>query len=395
MTPHVQVDEMLPANLSVKPGDKVNWVTAANNIHTVTFPAGPGSNSVDPFSGAECENPSGPDSPATGPPPTGGCSGNPPGIEAFFDPSPHGPTAIHSGGYRTGASDGGVFTFGNSPFFGSAAQFHPKSAILGLTSLGSAGYYQFGTDGGVFNFGDAGFFGSAAGKTTAPIGAAIVDPSGQGYLLIGQDGNTYPLDANIPPGLGRLTPGRLAAPIVGADTSEELPGFGFWAVASDGGVFSVGAAPFLGSAAPLHPAKPIVGMASTLDGGGYYLVAADGGIFTFGDAKFEGSLGATKLAAPIVGMSLTGDGQGYYLVGADGGVFTFGDARFAGSTGAIKLAAPVNSISVAPGTVATSGVLSTPPAPFPSSYSFSFPEKGTFTYQCRIHDHMVGAVSVS
>jgi Cu/Zn superoxide dismutase len=42
-------------------------------------------------------------------------------------------------------------------------------------------------------------------------------------------------------------------------------------------------------------------MAAT--GGGYYLVASDGGIFTYGDAPFLGSTGATKLAAPIVGMA--------------------------------------------------------------------------------------------
>src|SRR5664280_783547 len=32
--------------------------------------------------------------------------------------------------------------------------------------------------------------------------------------------------------------------------------------------------------------KPIVGMASTPDGGGYWLVASDGGVFAFGNAPF-------------------------------------------------------------------------------------------------------------
>jgi plastocyanin len=394
-TPHVQLDEMLPADLPARPGDKVTWLAAANNVHTVTFPRGSGSNAVDPFAPPpECENGSAPDTPATGPPPTGGCAGGAPALEFPLDVAAHGPTSILAGGYRTGASDGGVFNFGNSPFLGSAAQFHPEAPIISTQSLGADGYYQFGTDGGVFTFGTAAFFGSAAGKTTAPVGAALVDPSGAGYLLIGRDGSTYPFDANLPPDLGPLTPGKLAAPIVGADTSEGLPGFGFWAVSSDGGVFAVGAAPFLGSAVPFHPAKPIVGMAATPDGGGYYLVAADGGVFTFGTARFLGSLGATRLNAPIVGIAVTPDGGGYYLVAADGGVFAFGTATFAGSTGALKLVAPMTSISLSPGTVATSGVLSQPPAPLPSQYSFSFPEKGTFAYQCRIHDHMVGVVSV-
>jgi Cu/Zn superoxide dismutase len=38
-------------------------------------------------------------------------------------------------------------------------------------------------------------------------------------------------------------------------------------------------------------------------GGGYYLVASDGGIFTYGDVPFLGSTGATVLNSPIVGMA--------------------------------------------------------------------------------------------
>jgi len=47
-----------------------------------------------------------------------------------------------------------------------------------------------------------------------------------------------------------------------------------------------------------------------------------------------------------------------------------------------------------PTTVGSAGVLSNPPAPFPSSFSFVFPNAGTFAYQCRIHDHMTGSVVV-
>jgi plastocyanin len=45
-------------------------------------------------------------------------------------------------------------------------------------------------------------------------------------------------------------------------------------------------------------------------------------------------------------------------------------------------------------TVATSGIVSTPPTPFPGSFSFTFPNEGAFVYQCRIHDHMIGMVVV-
>ncbi len=71
--------------------------------------------------------------------------------------------------------------------------------------------------------------------------------------------------------------------------------------------------------------------------GGYHLVASDGGIFSFGDAPFYGSTGAMRLNSPIVGMASTPDGGGYWLVASDGGIFSFGDAPFDGSTGAMRL----------------------------------------------------------
>ncbi len=47
--------------------------------------------------------------------------------------------------------------------------------------------------------------------------------------------------------------------------------------------------------------RPIVGMAAAPTGG-YWLVASDGGIFSFGSAPFWGSTGTLRLAKPMVGM---------------------------------------------------------------------------------------------
>jgi hypothetical protein len=44
-------------------------------------------------------------------------------------------------------------------------------------------------------------------------------------------------------------------------------------------------------------------MAATPDGRGYWLVASDGGIFQFGDAPFEGSLGGEQLSGIVLGMA--------------------------------------------------------------------------------------------
>jgi hypothetical protein len=48
---------------------------------------------------------------------------------------------------------------------------------------------------------------------------------------------------------------------------------------------------------------PIVGITATRDGAGYWLQGSDGGIFTFGDAPFLGSMGGLHLNAPMVGIT--------------------------------------------------------------------------------------------
>jgi plastocyanin len=93
--PHVEVMEMLPNNLSIKAGDKVTWVDKGFDIHTVTFPKGSGSNSVDPFQPPVCEGTGTTDTPATSGPPTFGCS-SPDAIEMPLEIGPKGPTAIAS-----------------------------------------------------------------------------------------------------------------------------------------------------------------------------------------------------------------------------------------------------------------------------------------------------------
>jgi hypothetical protein len=126
-------------------------------------------------------------------------------------------------------------------------------------------------------------------------------------------------------------------------------GHGYWAAASDGGVFQFGDAGFYGSLGDIHLNAPVVAMAPTPDGKGYWLVASDGGVFQFGDASFYGSLGNIHLNAPIVAMAATPDGKGYWLVASDGGVFEFGDAGFYGSLGNIHLNQPIVGVASVPG----------------------------------------------
>ncbi len=69
------------------------------------------------------------------------------------------------------AADGGVFTYGDALFFGSAGGTHLDAPVVGIGSTSDGkGYWLFAADGGVFTYGDALFFGSAGGThLSAPI----------------------------------------------------------------------------------------------------------------------------------------------------------------------------------------------------------------------------------
>ena len=158
---------------------------------------------------------------------------------------------------------------------------------------------------------------------------------GRGYWMAGSDGGVFALgDA---PFLGSMR--NLRNPVVGIVPTST--GRGYWLVASDGGVFAFGDAPFRGSTGGRRLNAPVVALVPTRTNQGYWLVASDGGVFAFGDARFHGSTGNLRLNRPVVGAAASATGAGYWLVASDGGVFAFGDARFLGSAGNLRLNRPV------------------------------------------------------
>jgi hypothetical protein len=261
-------------------------------------------------------------------------------------PSGPGAPAPADAGTWLAAGDGGVFSFGGAPFYGSMGGKRLNRPIVTMAATPSGrGYWLVASDGGVFAFGDAGFFGSTGAiALVKPIVAMAPTPSGQGYWLVASDGGVFAFgDAGYFGSTGAM---KLKAPVVGM--APTVSGNGYWLVASDGGIFTFGNATFMGGTGGMKLKAPVVGMARTPGGRGYWLAASDGGIFSFGDAPYAGSAGGLRLAGPVVSMAATPRGLGYWLVGSDGGIFSFGDAGFAGSLGGIRLVAPIVTLAPRP-----------------------------------------------
>jgi N-acetylmuramoyl-L-alanine amidase len=130
------------------------------------------------------------------------------------------------------------------------------------------GYWLVASDGGVFSFGDAVFSGSAGALSlNAPVVGMAATQDGGGYWLVASDGGIFSYgDATFAGSTGSL---RLDAPIVGMTATPD--GGGYWLVASDGGTFSYGAAPYFGSLGGVPLPAPVVGMAAAGGGDGYWL----------------------------------------------------------------------------------------------------------------------------
>ncbi len=281
-------------------------------------------------------------------------------------------------GYWLVASDGGIFSYGDAGFYGSAGSIPLNRPIVGMAPTpDGGGYWLVASDGGIFSYGDAGFYGSAGSiPLNRPIVGMAPTPDGGGYWLVASDGGIFSYgDAGFYGSAGSIPLNR---PIVGMAPTPD--GGGYWLVASDGGIFSYGDAGFYGSAGSIPLNRPIVGMAPTPDGGGYWLVASDGGIFSYGDAGFYGSAGSIPLNRPIVGMAPTPDGGGYWLVASDGGIFSYGDAGFYGSAGSIPLNRPIVGMAPTPDGAArrqATGAMSAPPGYSSSRLIFDDQFSGT------------------
>ena len=235
-------------------------------------------------------------------------------------------------GYWFVAADGGIFAFGNAPFYGSTGAIGLNQPIVGMAATPTGkGYWLVASDGGIFAFGDASFFGSTGSvRLNQPIVGMASTPTGKGYWFVARDGGIFAFgDAKF---FG--APVGPAQPIVGMAATPT--GKGYWAIARDGTVYNFGDAGAHGA-----PPKSVqaAGLVPSRSGHGYWVAGSDGSVFAFGDARSFGGTG--NLAQPVVGLAASPKGGGYWLVARDGGIFAFGDSRFYGSTGNIRLNQPI------------------------------------------------------
>jgi hypothetical protein len=92
------------------------------------------------------------------------------------------------GGYWLVAADGGIFSFGDAPFYGSTGSIHLNKPIVGMTANPAGGYWFTASDGGVFAFG-APFYGSLGSVPQAhPIVAITSSGDGGGYWFTNSNG---------------------------------------------------------------------------------------------------------------------------------------------------------------------------------------------------------------
>ena len=201
-------------------------------------------------------------------------------------------------GFWLVGSDGGIFTFGSAPFYGSTGSLTLQRPVVGMTPTDNrTGYWLVASDGGVFSFGDANFFGSVPSLGIAPAGT---------------------------PGVTK----RLNAPIVGMVPSSDDGGY--FMVASDGGIFAFGDAKFEGSCPGIGGCSgAAVAVVPDATGNGYWLLTATGHVYTFGDATYYGE--PQPQSAPVTSAVRTADGQGYWILFANGTVDAYGDATNMGA----------------------------------------------------------------
>jgi len=271
------------------------------------------------------------------------------GIAGSQTPPP--PPVQH--GYWLVGSDGGIFNFGSSGFYGSTGSLRLQRPVVGITPTSDrGGYWLAASDGGVFAF-NAGFFGSIPGlglhpagsglpnSLNAPIGGMVPSSDGGGYFMVASDGGVFAFgDAKFAgscPGIGGCNGTAVAV-------LPDATGNGYWVVTKNGLVYTFGDAGYFGAPGP--QSSPITSAVADPNGQGYLILDADGQVFAYGSAAGLGGLGGLPAGSaggfdPATAIFDTSDGGGFWVATALGKVYNFGDAPNDGDMSGTRLNGPI------------------------------------------------------
>ena len=95
------------------------------------------------------------------------------------------------------ATDGGIFSFGDVPYYGSLPGLGINvTDVVGMAPIPTnTGYWIARSTGQVYSFGNAQALGSYAASSCNPIAAIFSNPAKQGYRLVTDSGATIPFGA--------------------------------------------------------------------------------------------------------------------------------------------------------------------------------------------------------
>ncbi len=174
---------------------------------------------------------------------------------------------------------GSTFAFGTTAYSSLAGPLN-QPIVSALATGDGQGFWLVASDGGIFSFGDSHFFGSTGNlRLNKPIVGMASTPDGKGYWLVASDGGIFSFgDASFYGSTGNLT---LQQPVISMAAMPD--GKGYWMLAADGGVFAFGDAPFYGSVAGTT-GDPVQRLVPTSTGSGYWIVRQNGDAVPYGDA---------------------------------------------------------------------------------------------------------------
>ena len=238
--------------------------------------------------------------------------------------------ALGGVGPEQGVSSRAVLTAvaAGPPGYGSAGP--SNQPIVGIASTpDGGGYWLVAADGGVFTFGDANFYGSAGAiHLSQPVVGMAATPDGRGYWLVASDGGIFSYGtATFFGSAGSLS---LQSPIAGMAPTPD--GGGYWLAGADGGVFTFGNAAYVGGLGGAPLPSPVVGVAPAAAGGGYAMVDASGNTYSYGRAPSDRTVDLIGLS-PAVAIAVDPAGIGFWVVAADGVVVSRANRFANGSTG--------------------------------------------------------------